>query len=51
MILAVETAQFVLQRGSDDVDDLILNLTGATILYLVLKAPLFRKTIDRLTLC
>lgn len=50
MIFAVEAAQFVLQRGSADVDDFILNLTGAALLYFVLKAPPFRKLIDRLTM-
>ena len=50
MILAIELAQFLFQRGSADVDDLILNLSGAMLLFAVLKAPPVRRLIDRLTL-
>ncbi len=50
VILSIEAAQFVFQRGCADVDDFILNLTGALLLYVILKAPPFKRLIDRLTM-
>ncbi len=42
----VEALQFAFMVGSCDVDDLILNVGGAMILYFLLRIPLFTRLLD-----
>lgn len=50
IVLLIEALQFILQRGFADVDDLLLNVGGAMLLYGILRLPLFRRIIRRYTL-
>ncbi len=47
-VLAVEFAQFFFMIGSCDIDDLILNTAGATIVYFLLKLPLLSRAVNKL---
>ena len=47
-ISAVESLQFLFMIGSCDVDDLILNATGAIALYLILKTPFIKQFFRKL---
>ena len=49
IVMLVEIAQFLLMTGACDVDDLILNVGGASIFYLLLKLPPFPSLISYLT--
>ena len=42
MILMIEVAQALSMRGYFDVDDILLNLAGACIMFIVLKLPILR---------
>lgn len=48
-VASVELLQLLMQTGSCDIDDLILNTFGAYIVYIVLKIPLIKKLSDRIT--
>lgn len=48
-VCAVEALQFAFMVGSCDVDDLLLNVGGAMILYFVLRIPKIQKLTDKLT--
>ena len=50
IISAVEVSQFLLRTGYCDVDDLILNMSGALFLYLMLHLRFVRTHISSLTL-
>ena len=43
MVLFVEVIQFVLRNGNFDIDDIILNVLGGIIGYLLFKSPLGQK--------
>ena len=43
ILVGVEGMQLLLRVGSCDVDDVILNLTGALIIYVLLKQPKIQK--------
>ena len=43
MITGVEVIQYLWKVGSADIDDIILNMSGILILYIVLKIPLIKK--------
>lgn len=47
-VIAVETLQFLFMVGSCDVDDLILNTLGATLLYFLLRLPPLARLIARI---
>ena len=46
VVIFIESVQFVFNVGACDVDDLILNVAGAVIVFAVLKLTLFRKDRD-----
>ena len=46
VVIFIESVQFIFNVGACDIDDLILNVTGAVIVYAVLKLTLFRKGRD-----
>lgn len=48
-VLAVEVLQVLLMTGSFDVDDLILNVSGALMAFGILKIPPIEKAIFKLT--
>ena len=43
MIVGVEVIQYIWKVGSADIDDIILNMSGVLILYIVLKIPFVKK--------
>ena len=43
MIIGVEVVQYIWKVGSADIDDIILNMSGVLILYIVLKIPFIKK--------
>ena len=45
MIVGVEVIQYIWKVGSADIDDIILNMSGVLILYIVLKIPFIKKII------
>lgn len=49
IILAVEVLQVLLMTGSFDVDDLILNISGAVMTFCILKIPPIEKKVFKLT--
>lgn len=49
-VLAVESLQIILMTGSFDADDLILNCTGASVIFLILRIPPLRRAVNKLTL-
>lgn len=49
IIISVEIIQFFTLTGSMDIDDYILNITGAMLYYAILSIPFFRKHIQNLT--
>ena len=48
VVVFIEFTQFLFTVGSVDVDDLILNVAGAVILFLLLKIPFVKGIIDKL---
>lgn len=50
VVLAVEILQFLLMAGTTDIDDLILNVGGAYILYGLLHIGRVRRLVERITL-
>ncbi len=48
--IAIEVAQYIFRLGSFDVDDLILNSSGALIAYAIIKFILSLKFIKRIEL-
>lgn len=50
MLVMVEALQLLLSCGSCDVDDVLLNLTGTFMVYGILKIPLFKRLLARLSL-
>ncbi len=49
-VVAIEVIQLLTRRGSCDVDDLILNVLGAAILYEILRVKPMRRLIRRFTM-
>lgn len=47
IVIGIESMQFLTLSGSCDIDDLILNLSGSLILYLILKIKLINKVIRK----
>lgn len=43
MIVGVEVIQYIWKVGSADIDDIILNMSGVLVLYIVLKIPFIKK--------
>ena len=43
MIIGVECIQYIWKVGSADIDDIILNMSGILILYIILKFPYIKK--------
>lgn len=50
MLLAVESLQLILCCGSCDVDDVILNLAGALLVYFLVRIPAVTRLLERLYL-
>jgi len=50
LVLSIEILQFVTRSGSCDIDDLILNLLGASIGYLIYKIKYIRKMFSKIFL-
>lgn len=50
LVLSIEILQFVTRSGSCDIDDLILNLLGASIGYLIYKIKYVRKMFSKIFL-
>ena len=48
VVVFIEFTQFLFTVGSVDIDDLILNVAGAVILFLILKIPFIKKLTDKL---
>lgn len=48
VIIGVEFIQFFTLCGSMDIDDYILNFSGALFIYLILKMPFCKKTLQRI---
>lgn len=51
IILLIEVLQFLTMSGSFDIDDLILNLLGASIIYFITRIKCINKFIHRIFLC
>ncbi|WP_295137515.1 VanZ family protein [uncultured Catenibacterium sp.] len=45
MIIGVEVIQYIWKVGSADIDDIILNMSGVLILYIIMKIPFVKKII------
>ena len=43
MIIGVECIQYIWKVGSADIDDIILNMSGILILYIIMKIPFIKK--------
>lgn len=50
MLLAVESLQLILCCGSCDIDDVILNLSGALIVYFLIRIPAITRLLEKLYL-
>lgn len=50
VLAAIEGLQFLLSCGSCDVDDVLLNLIGTTLVYAVVKIPAVRRLFEKLYL-
>jgi len=50
IIAIIELTQLLFMLGSFDIDDLILNISGAILIYVILKLPPLQKIINKLTL-
>ena len=48
VVVFIEFTQFLFTVGSVDIDDLILNVAGAFIFFLILKIPFVKNLIDKL---
>ena len=48
VIVIIEILQYLFRVGSADIDDVILNVTGAVIVYLIMQIKVVRKTIDKI---
>lgn len=48
VLAAVEGLQFLLSCGSCDIDDVLLNLLGTSMVYGILKIPVFKRLLERL---
>ena len=51
IIVLIELLQFLTMSGSCDIDDLILNLLGASIIYFITKIKCINKFIHKIFLC
>ena len=47
IVIGIESMQFLTLSGSCDIDDLILNLSGSLVLYLILKIKPINKVIRK----
>ena len=45
--LLVEVLQFITYRGSTDIDDIILNMLGASFVYLLIKTKFVKKILEK----
>ena len=43
----VEILQFITYRGSTDIDDIILNMIGAIIVYILMKTKFAKKILEK----
>ena len=50
MVIIIELLQFVTMSGSCDIDDLILNVLGASIVYFIVKIKFVNKYIRKVLL-
>lgn len=50
ILIGVEGLQLLLRVGSCDIDDVILNILGALLVYLLMKLPIVRGYIERINL-
>ena len=50
IVLIIEVLQFLTMSGSCDIDDLILNITGASIVYLIYNISIVKKHVNKLFL-
>lgn len=50
MLLVIETLQILLRRGSFDIDDIIMNVTGAIIGFAIWKLTIIQKLLNKLYL-
>ena len=50
IVVVIELLQFVTMSGSCDIDDLILNVLGASIIYLITKIKIINKLINKIFL-
>lgn len=50
IVLIIEVLQFLTMSGSCDIDDLILNITGASIVYLIYNINIVKKHVNKLFL-
>lgn len=50
LVIIIELLQFVTLSGSCDIDDLLLNVIGASIMYLICKIKLIKKVINKIFL-
>ena len=46
--MLVEILQFITYSGSTDIDDIILNTTGAIIIYMLMKTKLIKKLLNKI---
>ena len=51
IIILIEILQFITMSGSCDIDDLILNLLGSSIIYFIIKIKCINKFIHKIFLC
>ena len=47
LTLLVEILQFITYRGSTDIDDIILNTIGASIVYMLMKTKVIKKLLEK----
>ena len=45
VIIGVECIQYIWKVGSADIDDIILNMSGILILFIIMKIPFIKKKI------
>ena len=50
LVICIELLQFITLSGSCDIDDLILNVMGASIIYFIFRIKIVRKIINRIFL-
>ena len=50
IVFIIELFQIILLTGSFDVDDIILNVFGACVLYLMLHAKFINKIVNKITI-